>query len=81
MLLNGLILNLTDLLDPLKHCALQELDISYNALRTIIPGLISKAPKLIKLDASNNLISQLLSEPLFYEVLLHPALVEVDLSE
>ena len=81
VLQNGLILNLTDLLDPLKHCSLQELDISYNALRTIIPGLISKAPKLRKLDASNNLMTQLISGPFFFEVLIHPALVEVDLSE
>ena len=81
ILSNGLILNLTDLLDPLKHCSLQELDISYNALRTIIPGLISKAPQLRKLDASNNLITHLLSGPFFFEVLIHPALVEVDLSE
>ena len=81
ILSNGLNLNLTDLLDPLKHCSLQELDISYNALRTVIPGIISKAPKLRKLDASNNLMTHLLSGSFFFEVLIHPALVEVDLSE
>ena len=40
----GLFLNLTDLLDPLQNCPLEELDISYNALIDIVPGLISKAP-------------------------------------
>ena len=81
ILQNGFILNLTDLLDPLKDCPLEELDISYNALRTVIPGLISKAPRLTKLDASNNFIIPLLSAPFFIEVVVHPAIVEADFSE
>ena len=78
---NGFFLNLTDLLDPLKNCPFEELDISYNALIDIVPGLISKAPRLRKLDVSNNLFTKLFGGPFFFELLIHPTLVEVDLSE
>ena len=78
---NGFTLDLRDLLDPLKDCPLEELDISYNALRTIIPGLISKAPKLKKLIASNNLIIPLITGSFFMEVFLHPNIQEVDFSK
>ena len=78
---NDLFLNLTDLLDPLKNCPLEELDISYNALMDIFPGLISKAPKLKKLDASYNMFTSLLWGPFFFEILIHPTLVEVNLSK
>ena len=78
---NGFTLDLSELLEPLKNCPLEELDISYNALRTIRPGLISKAPRLKKLDASNNLIIPLLTSALSMEVLLHPSIIEVDVSE
>ena len=78
---NGFTLDLRDLLDPLKDCPLEELDISYNALRTIIPGIISKAPKLKKLIASNNLIIPLMTGAFFMEVFLHPNIEEVDFSK
>ena len=78
---HDLVLNLTDLLDPLKNCPLEELDISYNALTDVVPGLLSKAPRLKKLDASNNLFVNLFGGPFFIEILIHPTLVEVDLSE
>ena len=78
---NGFTLDLRHLLDPLKHCPLEELDISYNAIRTIIPGLISKAPRLKRLIASNNLIIPLLIGAFFMEVHLHPSLEEVDFSK
>ena len=78
---NGFTLDLRDLLDPLKNCPLEELDISYNALRTIIPGLISKAPKLEKLVVSNNLIVPLMTGAFFMEILLHPNLIEADFSK
>ena len=78
---NGFFLNLTDLLDPLKNCPLEELDISYNALIDVVPGLISKAPRLRKLDASNNLFTDLFGGPFFFEIFIHPTLVEADVSE
>ena len=78
---NGFTLDLRDLLDPLKHCPLEELDISYNALRTIIPGLISKAPKLKKLIASNNLLIPLIIGAVFIKIYLHPTIEEVDFSK
>ena len=76
-----LFLNLMYLLDPLKNCPLEELDISYNALIDTVPGLISKAPRLRKLDASSNLLINLFGKPFFFEILIHPTLVEVNLSE
>ena len=78
---NGFTLDLNELLEPLKNCPLEELDISYNALRTIGPGLISKAPRLKKLDASNNILMPLLTSAISMEVLLHPSIIEVDFSE
>ena len=78
---NGFTLDLSELLEPLKNCPLEELDISYNALRTTTPGLISKAPRLKRLDASNNLLIPLLTGAFSMELLLHPSIIEVDLSE
>ena len=80
---NGFTLDLRDLLDPLKHCPLEELDISYNALRAIIPGIISKAPKLKKLNVSNNLLIAFTigDASLFIEIYLHPTIEEFDISE
>ena len=80
-LYNGFTLHLRDLLDPLKDCPLEELDISYNALRTIIPGLISKAPRLKKVIASNNLLVPLWHGAFFMEVFLHPNIEEADFSK
>ena len=80
-LYNGFTLHLPDLLEPLKDCPLEELDISYNALRTIIPGLISKAPKLKKVIASNNLLVPLWHGAFFMEVFLHPNIEEADFSK
>ena len=80
-LFNGFTLHLLDLLDPLKDCPLEELDISYNALRTIIPGLISKAPRLKKVIASNNLLVPLWHGAFFMEVFLHPNIEEADFSK
>ena len=78
---NGFTLELSQLLEPLKNCPLEELDISYNALCTITPGLISKAPRLKKLDASNNLLIPLMISAFSMEFLLHPSIIEVDVSE
>ena len=78
---DGLVLNLTDLLAPLKNCPLEELDISYNALISMVPGLINNAPRLRKLIARYNMFNNLLWVPFFFEILIHPTLEEVDLSK
>ena len=70
-------LNLSKLLEPLKHCPLTELDIGYNALEVIYPGLNMFAPKLQKLFVSNNLLIHMVTLGTFCDIMMHPSLFEV----
>ena len=78
---NGPVLNISALLEPLLAHKLEELDISYNALRAVIPGLIRYAPNLKILKVNNNMIAPIFTSAFGIEVILHPSLVEVDFSE
>ena len=78
---NGFLLNISELLKPLQTHQLEELDISYNALRTVVPGLIRYAPNLKKLKAHNNMLIPLITGAFFMEIMLHPSLIEADVSE
>ena len=78
---NGILLNISELLEPLDGHQLKELDISYNVLRTVVPGLIRFAPNLTTLKVNNNMLIPIFTSAFFTEVMLHPTLVEADFSE
>ena len=79
-LINGLSFNLSHFLEPITHCPLQALDLSYNSLKSIYPGLIKFAPNLTQIVVANNLFVPLLSSAFFLEVILHPKLIRADFS-
>ena len=73
-LTNGLNFNLSDLLEPIAHCPLQHLDLSYNSLKVIYPGLIRFAPNLTEINIANNFLLPEFYTAFFIEILLHPSL-------
>ena len=82
-LVNGLNFNLSHFLEPITHCPLQALDLSYNSLKSIYPGLLKFAPNLTQIVVANNLLVPLLSSEFsisafFLEVMLHPKLILAD---
>ena len=79
-LINGLSFNLSNFLEPITHCPLQYLDLSYNSLKSIYPGLIKFAPNLTQIVVANNLFVPILNSAFFLEVLLHPKLILADFS-
>ena len=78
-LTNGLTFNLSQFLEPIAHCPLQHLDISYNSLKSIYPGLIRFGPHLTEVIATNNFFN-FLNTAFFLEVILHPKLQVADFS-
>ena len=79
---NGLSFNLSHFLEPIAHCPLQHLDVSYNSLKSIHPGLIRFAPNLTEIIATNNFYNffDRLNSAFFLEVILHPKLQVADFS-
>ena len=72
--------NLSYFLDPIAHCPLRHLDLSYNSLKSIYPGLIRFTPNLTELIVANNFFPHFTS--VFYlDVLLHPKLEVADFSQ
>ena len=78
---NGFLLNISELLESLAAHKLEELDISYNALRTVIPGLIRYAPNLKILKVNNNMLIPIFTSAFGIEAILHPSLIKADVSE
>ena len=78
-LVNGLSFNLSYFLEPIAHCPLQHLDLSYNSLKSIYPGLIRFAPNVTEIIVTNNFFL-ILDSAFFLEVLLHPKLEVADFS-
>ena len=80
-LTNGLTFNLSHFLEPIAHCSLQSLDLSYNSLKFFYPGLIRFAPNLTEIIITNNLFFAIFPSAFILEVILHPRLEIADLSE
>ena len=80
-LINGLRFNLSYFLEPIAHCPLQYLDLSYNSIKSIYPGLIRFAPNVTEIIVSNNLITPFLNSAFALEVILHPSLEKADFSQ
>ena len=75
-------LNLTDLLWPLRHCPLQYVDLSRNALAHILPGFIGVTKSLRILDVSENNILGGASVLPFAELLIsHPSLQVLKIND
>ena len=74
-------LALNKLLKPLNESKLEELNIGYNAFRSVSPGLLQYAPKLKRIIVRNNVLIPILTSSLMTEVLLRPFLEEADFSE
>ena len=79
-LINGLSFNLSHFLEPIAHCPLRYLDLSYNSIKSIYPGLIRFAPNLTEIIVSNNLIAPFITSAFALEVILHPSLEKADFS-
>ena len=79
-LTNGLSFNLSHFLEPIAHCPLKYLDLSYNGLKSIYPGLLRFAPNLTQISVANNLFVPVLTSAFFLEVILHPKLKVADFS-
>ena len=79
-LTNGLSFNLSNFLEPIAHCPLKYLDLSYNSLKSIYPGLLRFAPNLTQIIVANNLFVPVLTSAFFLEVILHPKLKVADFS-
>ena len=80
-LINGLRFNLSHFLEPIAHCPLRYLDLSYNSIKSIYPGLIRFAPNLTEIIVSNNLIGPFFTSAFTLEVILHPSLERADFSQ
>ena len=79
-LINGLSFNLSHFLEPIAHCPLQYLDLSYNSIKSLYPGLIRFAPNLTEIIVSSNLIAPFFTSAFTLEVILHPSLERADFS-
>ena len=79
-LTNGLSFNLSHFLEPIAHCPLKYLDLSYNGLKSIYPDLLRFAPNLTEIIVANNLLVPVLTSAFFLEVILHPKLKVADFS-
>ena len=66
------ILNVTQLLWPLRNCPLQYLDLSHNGLVFMIPGIYSVTKNLRILDVSHNNMVADTNTAMWLELLLHP---------
>ena len=80
-LINGMSFNLSYFLEPIAHCPLRHLDLSYNSLKNIYPGLIRFAPILTEIIVANNLFVLFFTNVFFIEILLHPRLETADCSQ
>ena len=70
-------LNFSELLHPLRNCPLKTLNIGYNALQVLHPGLMKYAPKLLTLITSNNMLTSFLKSSALIDILLHPKLTNI----
>ena len=77
---NGLKFDMSNFLEPIEHCPLQHLDLSYNSLNYIYPGLIRFAPNLTEIIVANNFLMPDFFSGFFLEILLHPSLEKADFS-
>ena len=63
--------DLRKILEPLSKSNLEELNIGYNAFRSVHPGLLQNAPKLKRLIARNNVLDPIITSTLMIEAVLH----------
>ena len=75
-----LLLNFTMLFEPMSRSKVKTINLGYNAIQSITAGLLQYTPYLEHLDLSHNFISVFASH-ITTEILLHPTLVVVDMSE
>ena len=79
---NKTIMDLSVLLKFLKACPLRKLNLKYNALQKLLPGLIQFAPNLEYIDLSNNMFGEgLLISTMTMDIILHPNIRYVDISQ
>ena len=74
-------LNYSALFSPFLNCPLKNINLGYNSIQSLTPGLILATPHLEHLIISNNFLYPFFDSTLMIELLTHPRLISVDASE